>query len=149
MKSSVLSVYFLIMFFAMPALALEASSCAAKGAHLKLSQRSAFMKSCLAQVSSPANVKEAELRHKRALCEQNAKNYKLQGNNRANYTATCINKNEAEAAAKANHNQILASKKAARSARAQADSEVNPKARSKSKAKDARNGKRETTKYRF
>lgn len=143
MKSSVMFVCFLQIFFAVPALAMEASSCAARSAHLRLSERNAYMKSCLAQVSSPANVKEAELRRKRALCEQNAKNFKLQGNDRANYIATCMNRNEAEAAAK--HNQTIASKKAAKPAPARAAAEVNPKVRSKPNAKVARNGKRETT----
>jgi hypothetical protein len=112
MKSSVLFVCFLAPFIVRPAEAVDASSCAARAAHLKSSERSAYMKSCLAQVSSPANVREAELRHKRALCAQNAKNYKMQGNNRENYIATCINRNEAESAAKTVRNQINASKKA-------------------------------------
>lgn len=145
MKSSAMFVYFLAMFFAIPALAMEAGSCVANSARLKPSERSAYMKSCLAQVSSPANVKEAELRHKRTLCEQNAKNFKVQGSERDNYIATCMNRNEAEAAAKAEHNQIIASKKAAKPAPARAAAEVKPKVRSKPNAKVARNGKRETT----
>lgn len=126
MKSSVLFVCFLAISIAGPAQAVDASSCAAKAAHLKPSEHSAYMKSCLAQVSSPANVREAELRHKRALCAQNAKNYKMQGNNREYYIATCINRNEAETAEKAVRNQINASKKAGNLTFAQARA-ANPK----------------------
>lgn len=146
MKSNILYLHFLAMFFAIPAaLAVDANSCAAKSTQLGLAKRNAYMESCLAQVSSPANVKEAELRHKRALCEQNAKNYKLQGNNRASYTMTCLNKNEAEAAIKSANNQITSGKKAARSASYQADAKVHPEAKSKPKAKVVRKAKLGTT----
>lgn len=144
MKSSVLFAYFLAIFIATPAQAVDASSCAAKAAHLRPSERSASMESCLAQVSSPANVREAELRHKRALCTQNAKNHKLQGNGRENYIETCINKNEAESVAKAVHNKIDASKKAAKLATVHSRSAETPKV--KRADKTALSKKRETAK---
>lgn len=154
MKSIVFVIYFLVMLFALPALAVEVNSCAAKSAQLKLSERSAYMKSCLAQASSPANVKEAELQHKRALCEQNAKNYKLQGNSRANYIPTCINKNEAVAAvmkspakatAMADNSKGKHKKGASRAASAQvrADAEGKSKAKPRSKAKVLHESKHE------
>jgi hypothetical protein len=133
--------YFQAMSFALPAVALEASSCAAKSVHLKPSERSTYLKSCLAQVSSPANVKDAELRRKRALCEQNAKNYKMQGNNRNEYIATCMNENEALAATKGVHNQARAAKKAVKPVPPHTEGEAKMV---KSKPKTLRSSKRET-----
>jgi hypothetical protein len=99
-KSAILFASCLSLFAALPAQAMGSGSCAEKSAQMKSSERSAYMKSCLAQASSPANVKEVEAQHKSALCEQNAKNQKLQGNERASYLSTCMNENEAAAAAK-------------------------------------------------
>ncbi len=81
------------------ALAASGNDCASRSEKVKPSEREAFMKSCLAQVGSPANVKEAKQRHKSARCEQNAKNMKLQGSEKGDYQAECINKNEAVVAA--------------------------------------------------
>ena len=84
-----------------PAFALGGNDCAARSEKVKVTERDEFMKSCLAQVGTPANVKEAKQKHKTARCEQNAKNMKLQGNDKGNYQADCINKNEAVVAANA------------------------------------------------
>jgi hypothetical protein len=81
------------------AFAAPGNDCAARSEKVKPSEREAFMKSCLAQVGSPANVKEAKQRHKSARCEQNAKNMKLQGSEKGDYQAECVNKNEAVVAA--------------------------------------------------
>lgn len=153
MKTTILLVYALSLFFPLPALAVDARSCAAKSEQLKLSEREAYLKSCLAQVSSPANVKEAELQHKRSVCEQNAKNLKLQGNDKGKYVATCINKNEAETAAKS----VLAKDtakpgrgpgstqaKPAKSAPARVQAAAEAKPKSKAKPKAARESKRQT-----
>jgi hypothetical protein len=92
---------FLMLFVATPALAMDGKACTSKAAQLKPAERDAFMKSCLAQLSSPANTKELEQQHKQAQCEQNAKNQHAQGNEKAAYVSACMNKNEAVAAAKA------------------------------------------------
>lgn len=99
----------LLTTIATPAFALQGNDCAARGEKVKLEEREAFMKSCLAQAEAPANVKEVEQKHKSALCEQNAKNKKLQGNDKANYQSNCMNKNEAVVAANTQpHNVIVA-----------------------------------------
>jgi hypothetical protein len=91
----------LLISIATPALALQGSECSAKSAKLKPAERDSFMKSCLAQAEDPANVREEERKHKIAVCEQNAKNKKLQGNDKANYHENCMNKNEAATVASA------------------------------------------------
>ncbi|HSM97505.1 MAG TPA: hypothetical protein VLS47_00695, partial [Gallionella sp.] len=63
---------------------------------------------------SPANIKEIESQHKKILCEQNARNNKLQGNDKTKYIETCINKNEAAEAA-ANATSTKAAEKIERS----------------------------------
>ncbi len=100
MKRSTLITAFFMLFVTASAWATEANSCASKSAGMKPSERDAFMKSCLAQVNSAVNSKEGEQQRKRASCEQNAQNQKLQGNDKANYVASCVNANEAQAAAK-------------------------------------------------
>ncbi len=91
----------LLSFIAPPAFAIPSNDCAAKSAKVKPEEQDDFMKSCLAQAASPSNVKEAKQKHKGALCEQNAKNKKLQGGDKANYQANCMNKNEAAVVASA------------------------------------------------
>lgn len=82
-----------------PAFAVQGNDCAARSEKVELTKRDEFMKSCLAQVGTPANVKEAKQKHKTARCEQNAKNMKLQGADKGSYQADCVNKNEAVVAA--------------------------------------------------
>lgn len=79
------------------ALALDGKACEAKAAHMNQADHDAFMKSCLAQMSEPSNVKEIQQQDKKARCEQNAKNQKLQGNEKTNYVSTCMTENEAAA----------------------------------------------------
>lgn len=91
----------LLISIATPVLALQGSDCSAKSAKLKPTERESFMKSCLAQAEAPANVQEEERKHKSVQCEQNAKNKKLQGNDKTKYHESCMNKNEAAAVASA------------------------------------------------
>lgn len=100
-KAKFLFIYLPLCFFSTPTHALDSKSCVSKSARLKEPQRTAHIKSCLAQISSPSSVKEAEVQHKRALCEQNARNYSLRRNDRPAYIEACMNENEAKAAAKA------------------------------------------------
>jgi hypothetical protein len=101
MNRNLLLACFAMLFASTSVMALDGKSCEAKSAQLKLSERDAFMKSCLAQLSTPANVKETQQQDKRVRCEQNAKNQNLQGNEKGNYITSCITENEAAAAAKA------------------------------------------------
>jgi hypothetical protein len=89
----------LLTIIATPVFAVPGNDCASRSEKIKPADREDFMKSCLAQVGTPANVKEAKQKHKSALCEQNAKNKKLQGSDKGNYQADCVNKNEAVVAA--------------------------------------------------
>lgn len=91
----------LLISVAAPAFALQGSECSAKSAKFKPAEREKFMQSCLAQARDPANVKEEERKQKSAQCEQNARNKKLQGSDKANYQASCMNKNEAATIASA------------------------------------------------
>ena len=97
----------LLSLIAAPSFAIPSNDCAAKSAKVKPEEQDDFMKSCLAQAASPSNVKEAKQKHKGALCEQNAKNKKLQGNDKANYQTNCMNKNEAAVVASAQPNNSI------------------------------------------
>ncbi len=89
----------LLTSIANPAFAAPGNDCAARSEKVNVTERDAFMKSCLAEAGSPANVKEAKHKHKTARCEQNAKNMKLQGSEKGEYQSDCVNKNEAQIAA--------------------------------------------------
>lgn len=99
----------LLISIATPAFALQGSDCSARSAQLKPAEREGFMKSCLDKADDPANVQEEERKQKNARCEQNAKNKKLQGNDKATYLSSCMNKNEAAVAATAQPKNVIAS----------------------------------------
>ena len=92
------------------AYALQGNDCASRSEKIIPAERGAFMKSCLAQAESPANVREETRRRKDAQCEQNAKNKKLQGGEKAAYVASCMNKNEAATAANTKPKKVIPSK---------------------------------------
>jgi hypothetical protein len=95
-----------LLFIAAPALAaVDANHCVSRSMQLKASKRDAFIESCMAQVSSPANIKEVGQQNKTALCEQNARNQHLQGSARSKYISKCMTANEAAVAAKAASSQ--------------------------------------------
>ena len=75
---------------------LNASHCESKGIHLPSAEQIAHMKSCLAEASSPANVKAVALQQKQAYCDKNGKNKALQGSEKESYLAECMNHNEAQ-----------------------------------------------------
>jgi len=52
----------------------------------------------LAKESSPENVKAVALQQKKMSCLQNAKNKKLQNEEKENYLSVCMNKNDAQRA---------------------------------------------------
>ncbi len=84
-----------------PVLAFAAGNCEPKNSQLSTAQRTAYIKQCLADSSSPANVKKIAGLQKKMSCEQNAKNKSLQGAAKANYISSCVNRNEAKEAAAA------------------------------------------------
>lgn len=99
------SVVTLLVLVSTPAMSMDSKSCQAQSAQMQSAERDGFMKKCLAQLSDPANVKDRQQQGKRARCEQNAKNQNLQGSAQANFVASCMSKNEAAEAAKANPTQ--------------------------------------------
>jgi hypothetical protein len=104
----------LLCFSAGAQAAQDGQNCEAKSRQVKIDKRKAFLKSCLAQVGSPANVKEAVQQNKRATCEQNARNMKLAGTKRSDYLNGCMNKNEAAVVAKKVEAQAAARSQAAK-----------------------------------
>lgn len=74
---------------------LKTSHCESKGAKLPASEQIVFMKSCLAEASSPANVEAVALQEKKAYCDKNIKNKALQSSEKDSYLAACVNNNEA------------------------------------------------------
>ncbi|HEY6093980.1 MAG TPA: hypothetical protein VIU93_03410 [Gallionellaceae bacterium] len=82
-----------------PALALAAGNCEPKNAQMSTMQRTAYVKQCLAESSKPANVKRVAEQHKQMSCEQNAKNFALQGAAKTSYVTKCMNQNDARDAA--------------------------------------------------
>ena len=74
---------------------LKSSHCESKGAKLPPAEQVVFIKSCLAEASSPANVKAVALQEKKAYCDKNVKNKALQGSEKESYLTTCMNHNEA------------------------------------------------------
>ena len=76
--------------------------CESKGAHLPPAEYVAYMKSCLAEASSPANVEVVALQEKLAYCINNSKNEGLNCNTyvgcseKRHYVGSCMNNNEAQ-----------------------------------------------------
>jgi hypothetical protein len=96
-------------------------SCANKAKQVATDKRDEFLTSCLAQISTPANVKENAQQNKRRTCEQNAKNLKLNPGKKPEYFDQCMNKNEAATQAKkiASHSTLTpkSSKRSAESSK--------------------------------
>lgn len=113
MKPNVLFTYSLLFISTQTIAAPDPNSCVPESMQRHPSERDAYVESCMAQVSSPANVQESFLQSKLSFCEQNVKNMKLRGTERTNYIDTCINSNEAEVAAKEVAAQQAAAGKAA------------------------------------
>lgn len=112
MKPSVLFTCSLL-FTATSALAApDPNSCVPDSMKLKPSERGAYINSCMALVSAPANVKEEFERNKLRFCKQNVKNMKLQGEAKSNYLNTCMTSNEAEAAATESATKLAAAREA-------------------------------------
>jgi hypothetical protein len=89
----------LLVSIAPAAFAVPSNDCAARSEKVAVTEKDDFLKACLAEASAPSKVKEAKHSHKKARCEQNAKNMKLQGDEKGKYQAECINKNQAVVAA--------------------------------------------------
>ena len=63
----------------------------------------------LAEDSSPENVKAVAIQQKKMSCMQNAKNKKLQNEQKEDYLSVCMNKNEAQLVFSKTKYQYLAS----------------------------------------
>jgi hypothetical protein len=89
----------LLISIAPAAFAVPSNDCAARSEKVAVTEKDDFLKACLAEASVPSKVKEAKHTHKKARCEQNAKNMKLQGEEKGKYVTECLNKNQAVVAA--------------------------------------------------
>lgn len=85
----------LLISIAPAAVAVSGNDCAARSEKVAVTEKDEFLKTCLAEASAPAKIKEAKHKHKKARCEQNAKNMKLQGKDKGEYQEECLNKNQA------------------------------------------------------
>jgi hypothetical protein len=85
----------LLISIAPAAVAGPGNDCAARSEKVAVTEKDDFLKACLAEASDPAKIKEAKHKHKKARCEQNAKNMKLQGKDKGEYQEDCLNKNQA------------------------------------------------------
>lgn len=115
MKYIVPLICLLQIAIATPALALQGSECLANSKKLSPAERESFMKTCLAQAREPGNVKAEERKQKSAQCEQNAKNKKLQGSDKARYHDECLNRNDAATLSQSTNKTAPASKSAEKS----------------------------------
>ena len=109
MKRIIFALQCLLLSFGVSA-AQVGQDCETKSQHIKPEARQAFLTSCLAQVSSPANVQAVSQQNKQETCTQNEKNMKKAGVNKPNYLHECMTKNEAatEAQKVANANPAAA-----------------------------------------
>ena len=101
MKTTTLFKSILALSVLTPVVALGAGNCEPKDTQLTTAQRTSYIKQCLAEASSPANVRRVAEQQKKVSCEQNARNKALQGVAKTSYVASCFNKNEAREAAEA------------------------------------------------
>ena len=85
----------LLTSIASTAFAVPGNDCAARSEKVAVTEKDDFLKTCLAEASAPAKITEAKHKHKKARCEQNAKNMKLQGKDKGEYQEDCLNKNQA------------------------------------------------------
>lgn len=90
----------LLVLVTSTALAASQSSCEERSMREPTNNRHVFMQNCLAQTNTPEHLRAITAAEKRATCEQNAKNMKMEGGRRGDYINSCANKNEAIAEAK-------------------------------------------------
>ncbi|MFM2407885.1 MAG: hypothetical protein RL358_627 [Pseudomonadota bacterium] len=87
------------LFFSLNVTAQTGQDCENKSKQIKPSTRHEFLKSCLEQVSLPANVHAVAQQKKQETCAQNEKNMKHDGVTKPNYISECMNRNDAATAA--------------------------------------------------
>ncbi len=92
--------FLLLVLVTSTALAASQSSCEERSMREPTNNRHVFMQNCLAQTNTPEHLRAIAAAEKRATCEQNAKNMKMEGGRRGDYINSCANKNEAIAEAK-------------------------------------------------
>lgn len=70
-------------------------TCSAKANKIAdTAERTAFLKNCLKKRSHPEHVARTAQRHKEAQCDMNAKNKKLEGEEKAAYLEHCYHEND-------------------------------------------------------
>jgi len=84
-----------LLSFSTAVFAQQGGSCLAGSENLDQNARVQFITNCLARISQASNVKEEDLKLRKASCAQNAKNMKLEGDGKRQYVNACINSNEA------------------------------------------------------
>ena len=84
-----------LLFSASTWAATDSPNCEARSQQMHGATKDNFLKSCLAQTSSPENVQAASMQEKRNTCEQNSKNMKLEGGKKSDYVNGCMNQNTA------------------------------------------------------
>lgn len=82
------------LFASFPVMAKDGNNCGTGSSQVKASE----MKDCLARMNEPGRINERQQQAKRDACEQNAKNRKLQGNEKTSFISSCMNENQAAAA---------------------------------------------------
>ncbi len=85
----------LLLALSSPSFAQQGASCETGTERMTAIAGALAMEACLEKVATPANVEEEQLRHKTALCAQNAKNKELHGNAIGSYEQVCMKKNDA------------------------------------------------------
>lgn len=96
MKYFLVLVQGLMLFFSASTwAAADSQNCEAKSQQMHGAAKDSFLKSCLAQTSSPESVQAASMQEKRNTCEQNSKNMKLEGSKKSDYVNGCMNQNVA------------------------------------------------------
>ena len=101
MKHHAILFAFLGMLISVPAFAVDARHCESQANRLQGAEKGKFLKQCLAQLSTPSNVKVVSQQLKKATCEQNAKNKGLTSSGKGDYINDCLSKNEAATAKEA------------------------------------------------
>jgi len=85
----------LLATFATPSFAHHGNECANSAAKIADSkERTAFTKSCLEKAAAHENSESIAQKEKEATCDQNAKNQKMEGDNKFAYLKHCYQEND-------------------------------------------------------
>lgn len=85
----------LLLALSSPLFAQQGASCETGTERMTAIAGALAMEACLEKVATPANVAEEQLKHRSALCAQNAKNKALHGDAIGSYQQICVKQNDA------------------------------------------------------